>query len=440
MTSWLALRVRAPLPILFFAVILILAGCATPSTGPVTPPSSGAPRVDPTDPQPITNEDDGTGEEAVEEDQGADADRVVGLPYTPPHMADREILRAGVLLPFSDRRERVRAEAEGMLAGIELALFENAGDTFVILPHDTRGSMSTAISEAEKLLSDGADIILGPLFGANANAIKDIFAAEGVPVISFSNDTTVAGGGTWLGSIAPEAEVQEIVRFAHLRGYDRFAFFGPQSALGQKLKQALETEAMAVGGAMLNVAFYPESSTDPRIEAETFANSIMAAVERGERVAVLVPERGTRLRRIAPLLAYYGLDTREVKMLGIGAWNDPAVWREPSLNGAWFPAPPQADLQDFETRYRRQYGAEPSSLSSLAYDATALAITLAGDGIVTAEEIIDPEGFVGVNGLFRYSFAGIAERSLSILEIDRNSEGGAREIRGVANSFRPAIN
>ena len=57
-------------------------------------------------------------------------------------MAGRELIRAGVMLPFSDRRASVRAQAEGMLAGIELALFDHAGEDFVILPKDTKGSQS----------------------------------------------------------------------------------------------------------------------------------------------------------------------------------------------------------------------------------------------------------------------------------------------------------
>ena len=40
-------RVRAPLPILFFAAVLALAGCATSAPGPVGPISTGNPRVDP---------------------------------------------------------------------------------------------------------------------------------------------------------------------------------------------------------------------------------------------------------------------------------------------------------------------------------------------------------------------------------------------------------
>ena len=164
-------------------------------------------------------------------------------------------------------------------------------------------------------------------------------------------------------------------------------------------------------------------------------------VERGARVAVLVPERGNRLRRIAPLLAYHGVDTRRVKMLGMGGWNDPNIWREPSLRGAWFPTAPSADVTDFEQRFNRMYGAKPTSLAAVSYDAAALVAALSSDGELTADELINRDGFMGINGLFRFRDDGTAERSLAIMEIDPTLEDGSgvKEILPVSPSFDSTI-
>ena len=170
-------------------------------------------------------------------------------------------------------------------------------------------------------------------------------------------------------------------------------------------------------------------------------SGVREAVEAGARIAVLVPERGNRLRRIAPLLAYYGVDTRQVKMLGTGAWNDEAIWREPSLRGAWFPTAPSTDVADFEQSFTRMYGTEPSSLAAVAYDAAALVVALSADGALDPSELINRDGILGVNGLFRFRTDGTAERSLAIMEIDPNAveTGGAKEILPVSPSFEPPI-
>ena len=445
-------RVRAPLPILFFAAFLALAGCATSSPGPVGPISTGNPRVDPV----VGDTGDGVGNGVQEEGMGEVEEAGPSGPYTPPHMQDREIIRAGVLLPFSHPNARVRQQAEGMLAGMELALFDYGNQNIVLLPKDTGGSQSQATAAAEELREKGVDVVLGPLFGANVQLVKDALSPqpeEGIfgfasgadedpkPVIAFSNDRAVASYGAWLASIAPEEEVEAIVEYAALRGYDQFAFFGPQSGLGTRIEAAMQNAVMDNGGFMLTSAFYPASSTNPNTEAEYFAQTIASAVEAGARIAVLVPERGNRLRRIAPLLAYHGVDTRQVKMLGIGGWNDVNVWREPSLRGAWFPTAPSADILEFEERFERMYGAAPSSLAAVTYDATALVAALSEDGELTPLELINRDGFMGVNGLFRFRTDGTAERSLAIMEIDPNAveTGGAKEILPVSPSFEPPI-
>lgn len=444
-------RVRAPLPILFLAVMMAVAGCASTSPGPVGPISTGNPRVDP-----VNEEDFGSGEIGEEGmDEMAEQDIPEG-PFTPPHMEGRDIIRAGVLLPFTHPNERVRQQAEGMLAGIELALFDFGNENVVLLPKDTGGSQSQATIAAEELRENGVDVVLGPLFGANVQQVRealtppqetDFFgfssepAEEPKPVIAFSNDRSVASYGAWLASIAPEEEVASIVEYAALRGYDQFAFFGPESGLGTRIEAAMQAAVFESGGMMLASGFYPASSTNPNTEAEYFAQTIAAAVENGARVAVLVPERGNRLRRIAPLLAYYGVDTRQVKMLGTGAWNDPNIWREPSLRGAWFPTAPSVDVKDFEERFTRLYGAPPSSLAAVAYDAAALVIALSEDGELLPGELINRDGFMGINGLFRFRDDGTAERSLAIMEIDPTLEDGSgvKEILPVSPSFDPTI-
>ena len=319
--------------------------------------------------------------------------------FTPEYLEGRDIYRAAVLLPFSHPNAGVRAEAEGMLAGIEMALFDHANQEFVLLPKDTAGSQSVAVEEAEQARREGAEVFLGPLFGANVAALNSDPMMAGMPIIAFSNDRTVAGGSTWLASITPEEEVKALVDYAVSQGIRQFAFFGPQSDLGTRIQASLQFEVQQAGGIVVATGFYPAGEGSPTSEAQFLSRSINQASNSG-RVAVLIPERGTQLRRVAPLLAYYGT-RRTVKMMGLSGWDDPGIWREPSLTGGWFVAPPKADLEAFDARYRRIYGRAPSSLASQAYDAASLIMQLAKDGEVDRDELMERGGFYGLNGLFR---------------------------------------
>ena len=60
------------------------------------------------------------------------------------------------------------------------------------------------------------------------------------------------------------------------------------------------------------------------------------------------------------------------------------------------------------------------SLASLGYDATALAGVLAhgtSGELFSQQAILNPSGFTGVDGLFRYAPGGLVQRGLAVLEV-----------------------
>ena len=136
--------------------------------------------------------------------------------------------------------------------------------------------------------------------------------------------------------------------------------------------------------------------------------------------AILIAQGGTVLRAIAPTLAFDGVDTTKVKLLGTGLWDDPTLAREEALDSGWFAAPTQIADNAFDAKYHDAFGAAPPSLASLAYDAVAL-VALLAPGIpyqrLTQTALMDPNGFVGVDGIFRFNADGTSDRGLAILQM-----------------------
>jgi ABC-type branched-subunit amino acid transport system substrate-binding protein len=100
--------------------------------------------------------------------------------------------------------------------------------------------------------------------------------------------------------------------------------------------------------------------------------------------------------------------------------DDPSLAREGSLVGSWYAAPaPNADAQ-FIAKYRGTFGSAPAQLASLAYDAVSL-VALLSSGTpyhrFTQAALMDPNGFAGVNGIFRFNNDGTSERGLAVLEV-----------------------
>jgi hypothetical protein len=136
--------------------------------------------------------------------------------------------------------------------------------------------------------------------------------------------------------------------------------------------------------------------------------------------ALLLPEGGAQLKQIAHQLREAGLDTAQVRLLGSGLWDDPTIAGEPALYGGWFAASPPEPRREFESRFQATYGHAPPRLASLAFDSAALAAVLAKNGgpdPFSQEAILNPSGFTGVDGLFRFTQEGLVQRGLAVLEV-----------------------
>ena len=136
--------------------------------------------------------------------------------------------------------------------------------------------------------------------------------------------------------------------------------------------------------------------------------------------AVFLPQGGAPLRSIASTLKVNGIDTVHIKLLGTGLWDDPAAGKEDALRDGWFAAPASNADRSFVSKYREAFGTTPPPLAALAYDAVSLA-ALVGSGQpyhrFTQATLTDPNGFSGVDGIFRFRDNGSIERGLSVLTV-----------------------
>ena len=111
--------------------------------------------------------------------------------------------------------------------------------------------------------------------------------------------------------------------------------------------------------------------------------------------------------------------------MGLTRWDSaPSILDEPSLKRGWFVVPDQRFKKRYAARYFETFGTNTIEISSLAYDAIAL--------IGGVRKLLDPKteikafkqehftdrnGFIGVNGIFRFNQTGESDRSLSVAEV-----------------------
>ena len=153
--------------------------------------------------------------------------------------------------------------------------------------------------------------------------------------------------------------------------------------------------------------------------------------------ALLIADSGALAAAFGPALAQYGAGVATVKLLGTELWaSEPGLGVSPALRGAWFAAVPERRFQQFAARYRSRNGGRPSRLASLGYDSVLLIQSLAGHWEIGTPfprtGLANPGGFVGVDGVFRFTPSGVAERALEVRQV---APGGSVVVSPAATSF-----
>jgi ABC-type branched-subunit amino acid transport system substrate-binding protein len=323
--------------------------------------------------------------------------------------------RVALLLPLSGGTAETRALAEALERAAELAVFDAKNNDILLMPRDDGATPEKAAAAASKAIADGAEIIIGPLFAQNVTAVAPVARAGKVPVIAFSSDRSVGGNGTYLLSFQPETEVNRIVSYAARTGHNSFAALIPKSPYGEKVESAFRQSTSRAGARIAAIQPFDE-------RAQAVAEPAKA-IAQANADAILIPEGGTMLEAMAPALALNGVTARRTQLLGTGLWDDAAIAREPALEQGWFAAPVPDAFRDFTSHYRDVYGAAPPRIATLSYDAVSLVALLSRGRPYqrfTDRALTDPNGFKGVDGIFRFTADGAAERGLAILQVTAN--------------------
>jgi len=305
------------------------------------------------------------------------------------------------------------------------------------VPRDTGGTADGAAKAAKSAIDDGAKLILGPLIADEVVAVRPIAQAANVNVIGFATKTEVAGGNVFLMGFLPKQEVVREVAYARDQGLGRFAALAPNSPYGHLMGDALKDVATAAGGTVTRVEYFDTRGSDASASIKRLLPTAAGPGAAGAPFdALLLPTGGDQLKQLAAQLRNAGVDSTKTRLLGSGLWDDPSIAGDPNLAGGWFAASPPDIRHEFESRYQGAYGRVPPRLASLGFDAAALAAVLAKSDSpdpFSAQAIQNPNGFTGVDGLFRFGPDGLVQRGLAVLEV---SPGGDKVVSPAPKSFQ----
>ncbi len=358
-------------------------------------------------------------------------------------------VKVAILLPLSGQSAQL---GQSMLNAAQMAVFDLGHQNFELMPYDTMGSPVGARNAARNALNDGATLVLGPVFSPAVKAARQVTQDANVNMIAFTTDWSLANSQTYLIGFLPFDQIERVIYYAGYTGLNRVCAIVPSDAYGNAVVSAYHVAAPRAGiqtscverfstrknslsTALRGLSNYNQRQSNKSAREQALINEgktpdqarIIAAKEAlSEEMpfdAILMPVGGALAREVGSYLNHYDLPPEKVRRLGTGLMDDEILAQDKSLAGAWFAAPEPQARSKFENRYNRFYRETPPRLASLSYDATALAAILARIGLkenghpaYDNASITNPNGFSGVDGIFRFRPDGIVERGLAILE------------------------
>lgn len=334
----------------------------------------------------------------------------------PPPPAETEV-QAG--LPHDTARNRVAllVPLTGTNAGVgkslanatQLALLDSRNDKVRITSYDTATGAANA---ARRAIADGAQLILGPLLAEDVRAITPIARAAKIPVLSYSNDVSVAGDGVYLMGYTPGQSIERVVAYARSRGVTNFGGLIPNSLYGTRASTTFLRAVESSGGKVLSLQTYDRSGA-------AMAAAVGRMAKDAPFDAVLIADSGNAAAAGAPLVRR---QSPSVRILGTELWNsDNGLAGRGGLDGAWFASVSNGLYRQYATKYRARFGTAPYRLSSLGYDSVLLTVRIARDWRIGAPfpeaRLRSGEGYAGIDGAFRFGRDGVADRALEVQEI-----------------------
>ncbi len=342
-----------------------------------------------------------------------------GVPETapPPVVAPPPVANE---LPTDTGRHRVAllvplngnfgAAGQAIANAANMAALDIGGKTLRVTTYDTSAGAAVAL---QKAFAEGNQLILGPLLAEDVRAIAPAARAAHVPIVSFSNDSTAAGNGVWIMGFAPSQSINRMIAFAAQKGLTKIAGLAPANVYGQRASTLLLRAAESNGAQIVSMQSYDRSPAS--LSGAVTKLKLGSAFD-----AVMIADSGKSATEIVPLVRKSGAGT--ARILGTELWNvDHGLGQKPGMAGAWYASVSDGLFNQLAIKYRGRFGKAPPRVASLGYDAVLLAAKIAPDWKSGAgfpvSKLTDKGGFSGIDGVFRFTKDGTAERGLQVNQV-----------------------
>ena len=256
-------------------------------------------------------------------------------------------------------------------------MLQTAPKNFQIIYYDTGKEIDLEkIKYLKNLISP--KIIIGPFTRETLLKVKTVIKEKAVPVITFTNDIAMLEKNIWSLGFSPEEQIESVVSCALKNRFKSFGLIVPSNLYGKiiiqsssdiiKTKKSYYMEDLSLTNNEVN------NKTNLFAKLKTFLNFSKDEKNHTKFDAILLAGSKDFILEIAPLLAFFNVDSKSVQILGTEIFNHKDIRNEPSLESSWFPVIYSKDDNKYKQILKDTWNTKSNYFSKIGFDAGLLAI------------------------------------------------------------------
>tara|TARA_B100001093_G_scaffold517657_1_gene599912 strand:- start:2152 stop:3567 length:1416 start_codon:yes stop_codon:yes gene_type:complete len=262
-------------------------------------------------------------------------------------------------------------------------------------------------------------LIIGPFKREVLVNIKPLAKKNSIPILTFSNDIAMIENNIWSLGFSPEEQVESVIKCALVHGYRNFGLVAPDNLYGSILTNA---SVDLISDNKMNKFDKILLSNDQINNKEILYSILKRFLQYNKKLtlhkkfdAIILGGSKEFILEIAPLLSFFNVDSKYVKILGTENFNHNDIKTEPSLEKSWFPIVKSKNEKKFELLWQEIWGDEVDYFSNAGFDSGTIGINFIKkeeEGFEFLEKATGP-----ISGLI-FNSNGYVKKPISVMQIE----------------------
>ena len=335
-----------------------------------------------------------------------------------------------VFLPFTGPYSKF---ANKIRKSLDIAILRFGSKNIKIIYFDT-GLKDYDLNLENLLENVDPHLIIGPFTRESLLKIKPYVKLKSIPMFTFSNDIALIEKNIWSFGFSPEEQVDSVFSCALKKGNKKFGLIVPNNLYGNiilersigliQIKENNYFEKLRLSNKQLNNKSKLFSTLKQFLNYKEETNSNHTKFD-----AIFIGGSKEFILEIAPLLAFYDVDSRQIQILGTEKFNIADIKNEPSLEKAWFPMISNNNTEDLKLIWNDAWNNEYDYFTYAGFDAGLIGINYLNQDKSIHNYLKDIKSLV--NG-FIFNSNGFVTKPVSVMQIEKL--GKLKKIK-ICNNF-----